>query len=533
MPDLQPFDDERVSAYIDGELTNAEREHFERLVEQRPDYRQAIDDLRTLRERVKALPAHGLSGGFAERVLRKAELATLVGPVQPAVTKQPASWLARNKTFVLIAGLAACLLAMVVLPYQTRKEPAVAAAPAETESAATRDAMATGTRSGEMGDSTRLDLGVASTDSALEAADLAATATDDAPTEWMAESAPESVAEADADSLRFGPAAGGFAGADAKAEVDAFGEAVLELVAVDDPEYQRLTEEARELLQQIEPENANQTWDIVVATELRNSRDWQLLNTALVSNQLQLQELKATPRREAASNWLADDVKPQSEQAADSFGTPFDAQRFDEQFFSKLEAKEALQRRTRANTRQLPGKSTSDEVDTHLLYVEGTKTQITNFMQSLPGAQTAQFQSNLRRGSLDLADKADPSRFERSLLRKKQDDNFRSATTGDQRLRQGRAVHLGRSSTKITTLHARQARAQQALAAAPPGPASAQPIDRQLPAMSKTAEGTAGAKLELAEELAGDAAGGYEEPVLRGLIILQDITEPVSGPLNK
>lgn len=49
-----PWDDDRLSAYVDGELPSDERELFERLLTERHDYRKAVEDLRSLRARFQA-----------------------------------------------------------------------------------------------------------------------------------------------------------------------------------------------------------------------------------------------------------------------------------------------------------------------------------------------------------------------------------------------------------------------------------------------------------------------------------------------
>lgn len=559
MPE-QPFDDERLSAYIDGELTDAEREQFERLIEQRPDYRQAIDELRTLRERIKALPAHGLGGDFAERVLRKAELATLVGPGEPVTSKESASWLSRNKTLALIAGLAACLLAMIVLPSQTEKEPAVAALPAErvefeeADGLETQDAGATDNRGGEatnemFAHEPRSGPPVAAPVRGLAESDADVAELNDAPTaELRVEAATESVVEGD--DPRFQPSASGLAGV--VVENDQLGGAVLEFVAANDPEYRRLTEEARSLWQQIEPESA--TWDIVVATELRGADDWRMLHTALVSNQLQLEDPSQMAARKTASESMAL-PSAKSKPTADSFGGTLDAQRFNEDFLSKLKANESLARKSPAEKKKLAGHDEDEEVDTHLLYVEGTKSQIANFMQSLPGARGAQLSSTGR--SSDLADLDHAVRFDQLLQRDAKDQGHRLSRSSakDRPLRQGRAVHLGQSSTKRSTLNARQQRAQPALAAAPPVPMSAQrrrsgqpmgraelvEADQQVDELSqnlaKSKEQTFREQTgeeegaPEGEELGDKATADVSEPVLRGLIILQDITGPSeTGP---
>src|SRR5579871_1979756 len=81
---MGPLDqDERISAYLDGELPADQRARFEEELSHNGDLRQLVEELRTVRESMQTLPQHRLEHDFAERVLRRAERLMLTGqPIQ-------------------------------------------------------------------------------------------------------------------------------------------------------------------------------------------------------------------------------------------------------------------------------------------------------------------------------------------------------------------------------------------------------------------------------------------------------------------
>ena len=72
--------EERISAYLDGELSADEAQSVELLLEGRDDLRQLHDELLAVRARLKALYRHRLDADFSAHVLRKAERAVLSRP---------------------------------------------------------------------------------------------------------------------------------------------------------------------------------------------------------------------------------------------------------------------------------------------------------------------------------------------------------------------------------------------------------------------------------------------------------------------
>lgn len=115
-----PIDDERLSAFLDDELSREERTQIESLIEQREDYRAALDELRNVRAAMKSLPAVALSADFEDRVRTQ----VLAG--SQAKSQQSGSESTREITPVRkggfqsyiwpLAAIAALVLAMLTLP---------------------------------------------------------------------------------------------------------------------------------------------------------------------------------------------------------------------------------------------------------------------------------------------------------------------------------------------------------------------------------------------------------------------------------
>jgi len=90
----QPTDDELISAYLDGELSGEELLRAERMLEERPECRQLVEELRAIGGGLRGLPRHKLDDDFADRVLRRAEreMLSAVSPViAPPVTVSQAT----------------------------------------------------------------------------------------------------------------------------------------------------------------------------------------------------------------------------------------------------------------------------------------------------------------------------------------------------------------------------------------------------------------------------------------------------------
>ncbi len=137
--------EELISAYLDGELDDAERQRVERWLAESAELRQLCAELRALGASVRALPRHKLDSDLAPAVLRRAEQAVLrSGVEQTRPTVSLASWWSRGAGWRRLAwpavALAAALLIYVFgigrtidqrpLAQRTAEEPAKVAAPA-------------------------------------------------------------------------------------------------------------------------------------------------------------------------------------------------------------------------------------------------------------------------------------------------------------------------------------------------------------------------------------------------------------------
>ena len=93
--DGEPFelalgDEELLSAYLDGELPAAALSRAERLLEERPELRQLLEELQQVREALRALPRMELDAGFCQQVLHQAEYEMLCGPEEAAEPSESA-----------------------------------------------------------------------------------------------------------------------------------------------------------------------------------------------------------------------------------------------------------------------------------------------------------------------------------------------------------------------------------------------------------------------------------------------------------
>ena len=113
--------DELFSAYLDGELTAAERAEMERLLAADPAARQLLEELRALSNTLQTLPREKLGEDLSRHVLRVAERRMLTegAPGQSEATSVP---LARslfrrflNRRAVAWAGLAVAVAVMIAI----------------------------------------------------------------------------------------------------------------------------------------------------------------------------------------------------------------------------------------------------------------------------------------------------------------------------------------------------------------------------------------------------------------------------------
>lgn len=124
------FNDELISAYLDGELTPEEKAHVEEQLIDCAEHRRIFNELRALRESLHELPQQQLDDEFAARVLRRAEQEKAVQPAEPTaaasgdaatrpVRRESAS---RGLLWAAAAIVAAALLVVVSNPFSLLKQ---------------------------------------------------------------------------------------------------------------------------------------------------------------------------------------------------------------------------------------------------------------------------------------------------------------------------------------------------------------------------------------------------------------------------
>ena len=128
-------DEELISAYLDGEVSDAERAHVERLLADNPQSRALYDELRALGTSLQGLPRQPLEEDFVDGVISRAERAMLSLPDESVHAQRrlasdggaemPRGWsLARLRRPLIWSGLAvaAALVLMFLSPDASRDQ---------------------------------------------------------------------------------------------------------------------------------------------------------------------------------------------------------------------------------------------------------------------------------------------------------------------------------------------------------------------------------------------------------------------------
>ena len=125
--------DERLSAYLDGELSAAERADVESLLREQPELVDALDDLRQLGDGIRQLPRESPGPHFADRVVAQIERAGANRPDPPRPAR-PRAWLLAAGALAAIAALVLAIVSMQPGPDNVAQPPALS--PAEQAVAA-------------------------------------------------------------------------------------------------------------------------------------------------------------------------------------------------------------------------------------------------------------------------------------------------------------------------------------------------------------------------------------------------------------
>jgi hypothetical protein len=124
--------DELFSAYLDGELTAAERAHVEQLLAGDPAARRLLDELRALSTTLHGLPQQKVGEDLSRRVLQAAERRMLTGADDrptPSTSREPSIWREISwrgmfsRRALLWTGLALVIAVAFMLKDQGRQAP--------------------------------------------------------------------------------------------------------------------------------------------------------------------------------------------------------------------------------------------------------------------------------------------------------------------------------------------------------------------------------------------------------------------------
>ena len=121
------FPDELVSAYLDGELSPAEKLRVEEQLMDSAEHRQLFEELKALRQGMQSLPQRKLDADFASRVLERAEkqllsedaAATDHKPAAQATTSKAEDRAAWRGLIWSVSAMAAAVLLIVFSPWLT------------------------------------------------------------------------------------------------------------------------------------------------------------------------------------------------------------------------------------------------------------------------------------------------------------------------------------------------------------------------------------------------------------------------------
>ena len=116
------FDDELLSAYVDGELTGEQLAQVEQQLADDPRACQLVDELRTLSREIQSLPKETIGQDLRTTVLQRAERAMLLGSESPVVSKPRAASSSRRWAWAAMA-IAASLMLSIYLPTSPPEEP--------------------------------------------------------------------------------------------------------------------------------------------------------------------------------------------------------------------------------------------------------------------------------------------------------------------------------------------------------------------------------------------------------------------------
>src|SRR5262245_51346713 len=112
----EPFSEEILSAYLDGELSPDERARVERRLERDPRAREQVEDFRRLSQLFAGLPRTELPASFASEVLQLAERRMLIPDGAAGPARQRASRWLLGAVASMAAAAALLLIVQAIAP---------------------------------------------------------------------------------------------------------------------------------------------------------------------------------------------------------------------------------------------------------------------------------------------------------------------------------------------------------------------------------------------------------------------------------
>lgn len=134
-----PLDDELLSAYVDGELTDDERAQVEARLANDPQARQLVDELRTLSQQIQSLPAESIGEDLRATIMQRAEREMLIGGQAEKVLPKREASTSRKWTWIALAAAATLLVNLMLPSIQQEEQPLASAKP--VQAATTDDVM--------------------------------------------------------------------------------------------------------------------------------------------------------------------------------------------------------------------------------------------------------------------------------------------------------------------------------------------------------------------------------------------------------
>src|SRR5687767_15084530 len=127
-PSQPDFDDELVSAYLDGELASEELALVEERLRTNPRARRLLEEMRELSAAFKSLPRETLGRDLRDAVRAETDDDALAGQVTPARDWRDSRWSGIRRGLVWSAiTIAAALVLMVTQPERPRDADVAAA----------------------------------------------------------------------------------------------------------------------------------------------------------------------------------------------------------------------------------------------------------------------------------------------------------------------------------------------------------------------------------------------------------------------